>query len=371
MLTCDPRISFNHLRAPLCAFLAWCLAAPTSNAQTNCAGDLTNDGVVNPVDLAVLLSGWGACAKCGADLTGDGLVDSADLGALLSVWGPCNPRDWATVLEFDPDPSVVTNAALRDAIIATGLPWRVRDDVLQIEMLLVPAGAFQMGCSPPDGGGCDPNGAVFGDLPIHPVTLTNPYYLGRFEVTQGQWTALMGSNPSYFQGEAYPDSSTRPVDSVSWDLVQEFLEATGLRLPTEAEWERAYRGGTETAFHSSPEAPNGSDAPAQLASIGWFVGNTGAFGTPTWGSRPIGLLAPNALGIHDMAGNVSEWVSDYLAPYSSKPQIDPTGPATGSTRVIRGGAFGQPARYATASKRSGAPPQVPNPYFGFRVARSP
>ena len=120
--------------------------------------------------------------------------------------------------------------------------------------------------------------------------MTQAYYLGRYEVTQAQWTAVMGSNPSQFQGQA--DSPSRPVEKVSWNMIQGFETATGLRLPTEAEWEYACRAGTTTAFN------NGSDDESTLATTAWFSVN--AEGQ----TRPIGQKLANGLGFHDMHGNV-------------------------------------------------------------------
>jgi formylglycine-generating enzyme required for sulfatase activity len=217
--------------------------APAAHAQTACDADINADGTVGASDLAALLGAWGACSGCAADVNNDGLVDAADLSALLGLWGgTCSQLPWATVLEFAPDPAVVTNGSLRKAIAATGLPWRVRDNGTQIEMLLVPPGTFNMGCSTSTSFSC-----VTDENPVHAVTLTNAYYIGRYEVTQAQWTARMGSNPSFFQSASaqVPAAQVpnRPVESVSWNTIQGFLSATGLRLPTEAEWEYAYRAG--------------------------------------------------------------------------------------------------------------------------------
>ena len=281
-----------------------------------------------------------------------------------------SPPPWATVLEWEPDPAVVTSVPLREAIIATGLPWRVRDNSTQIEMLLVPPGAFNMGCS-----GSIQSGCVTTENPVHLVTLTNPFYLGRFEVTQAQWTASMGSNPSYFvAANGLPGSSLRPVERVWMGAVQAFLSATGFRLPTEAEWEFACRAGTSTAFHSMPGEPAGFIDETLVGSIAWFDGNTGSFGSPTWGPRAVGQKAANALGFHDMTGNVWEWVSDWYSPtyYTFSPSVDPTGPATGTIQVLRGGAFTMSEANLRSSVRWTYNPAGHSGFdVGFRVARNP
>lgn len=268
---------------------------------------------------------------------------------------------WATILEFLPDPAVVTNESLRNAIIATGLPWRVRDNFSQIEMLLVPPGIFDMGCSPSVSYGCNPN-----ENPIHAVTLTNAYYVGRYEVTQAQWTAVMGSNPSAFQGPSYPDAANQPVEKVSWDMIQLFLSATGLRLLTEAEWEYAYRAGTTTAFHSGPGFPNGTDSDALVTNIAWYSANSG---TQT---HVVGGKAANALGLHDMSGNVREWVNDWYSNtyYSSSPAVNPPGPADGKTRVARGGSVAVDEGTVRSSNRANYPSGLTGSTIGFRVARA-
>jgi hypothetical protein len=147
--------------------------------------DLNNDRSVDGADLGVLLSAWGPAGpeSARADINGNGIVDGADLGVLLANWGACGEAPpWATVVQWQPDPAVVTDDQLRSAIAATGLPWRVRDAGTQIEMLLVPPGTFQMGCI---------MGSIHGpcttqELPVHQVTLTNAFYFGRYEVTQAQ-----------------------------------------------------------------------------------------------------------------------------------------------------------------------------------------
>ena len=344
-------------------------AASVACGQTACDADLNGDRVVGAADLATVLGAWGACTGCAADLNRDGAVDAADLGALLSLWGAsCNPVPWATVLEQAPDPAVVTNSALRNAIAATGLPWRVRDNGTNIEMLLVPAGTFDMGCSASVAFACGVD-----ESPVHTVTISNAFYLGRCEVRQSQWSAITGSNPSFFKGAAYPNAANRPVEMVSWNAIQGFLTATGMRLPTEAEWEYAYRAGTTTAFHSTPSAPTGSSDDAFAPGIGWFAGNNGSPGTPAWGTKVVGLKAANALGFHDMAGGVIEWMNDLYSDtyYASSPSVNPQGPSTGTGRVIRGGSWVDPSDFLRASWRDVNVPTTANFCTGFRVARNP
>ncbi|MSR69827.1 MAG: hypothetical protein EXS17_05725, partial [Phycisphaerales bacterium] len=240
---------------------------------------------------------------------------------------------WYTVLEPAPDASVVTNVTLRNAITASGLPWRVRDNGTNIEMLLVPAGTFTMGCSASTQYGCNSD-----ESPTHQVTLTQAFYMGRYEVTQAQWTAKMGSNPSFFvPANGYSSDTTKPVERVSWNMIasgsSSFMSLTGLRLPTEAEWEYAYRAGTTTAFHSYPAQPNGFNADTLLVNIAWYGSNSGSQ------THAVGGKLANALGLHDMSGNVWEWCQDWYGStyYASSPAANPTGPATGTSRLLRGG----------------------------------
>jgi formylglycine-generating enzyme required for sulfatase activity len=347
-------------------------AVPAALAQTACDADINGDGTVGAPDLAALLSAWGPCAGCEADLNGSGEVNAADIASLLTFWGAtCSQVPWATVLEFAPNPAVVTNASLRKAISASGLPWRVRDNGTNIEMLLVPPGNFDMGCSASGAYGCNPD-----ESPVHAVTLTNAFYIGRYEVTQAQWGARMGSNPSYFQSASAQVPSVqvpnRPVEQVSWNMIQGFLSATGLRLPTEAEWEYAYRAGTTTAFHSMPGFPNGTNADNQIGNIAWFYTGTCTSGALCQ-TRIVGTKAANALGIHDMAGNVLEWVNDWYSStyYASSPSTNPSGPDAGSSRVLRGGSWYYFGYYLRSSYRLNYAPEVASSVFGFRVARTP
>jgi len=346
-------------------------AAPAAHAQTACHADLTSNGVVDGSDLKVMLAAWGPCPDCAADINGDGAVNAFDLTTLLSFWGgTCQPLPWATVLEFEPDPAVVTNASLRKAIAATGLPWRVRDNGTNIEMLLVPPGTFNMGCSASNQWSC-----VFHENPIHAVTLTNAFYIGRYEVTQAQWTARMGSNPSWFQSASaqVPAAQvpSRPVETVSWNTVQGFLSSTGLRLPTEAEWEYAYRAGTPTAFHSMPGFPSGTNDDTQVGNIAWWGSCCG--GNSASQTRPVGGKAANSLGLHDMSGNVWEWVNDWYSStyYGSSPSTNPAGPATGTERVVRGGSWTDQSMDLRSSYRGSIMPGYTYMSVGFRVARAP
>jgi len=362
-----PNLLRRALGAAVAAMALAFAAAPAAHAQTACDADVNGDGVVGGEDLCGVLASWGACTGCSADINGDGLVDGNDLGALLVLWGgTCQPLPWATVLEFAPNPAVVTSGSLRKAIAATGLPWRVRDNGTNIEMLLVPAGAFNMGCSPSNQWSCSS-----AENPIHAVTLTNAFYIGRYEVTQAQWTAKMGSNPSFFQSasaqvpaEQVPN---RPVETVSWNTIQGFLSATELRLPTEAEWEYAYRAGTTAAFHSMPGFPNGTNDDTQVGTIAWFSSNSASQ------TRPVGGKAANALGLHDMSGNVWEWVNDRYSStyYASSPSTNPPGPASGAFRVLRGGSWFGVTSNLRSSYRSNSTPGITNTNLGFRVARAP
>ena len=333
-----------------------------------CPGDISGNHAVDGVDLAALLGTWGTNGQgeFDCDIDNDGIVGGTDLTIILGGWGPCPPPvlPWATVLEQNVNPAVVTDATLRNAIIASGLPWRVRDNGTNIEMLLVPGGTFMMGCSASTAFGCASD-----ENPKHQVTLTNAFYMGKTEVTQAQWQATMGENPSYFQPPIYTLDTNRPVEQISWNTIQDFNTSTGLRLPTEAEWEYAYRARTTTTFHSFPGYPNGTNDDTLLTNIAWYDGNSG--GQP----HPVGGKYANALGLHDMSGNIWEWCQDWYGStyYTSSPAANPTGPMTGSARMFRGGNWGKPSNESRASKRDFfAPNSIAWGYgFGFRVARNP
>ena len=342
----------------------------TQSAQAQCPADVNHDFNVDGTDLTAILSTWGTDGgSAGGDINSDGIVNGLDLAFVLSGWGIC-PGPWATVLEFLPDAAVVTNATMRDAITASGLPWRVRHNSTSIEMVLVPGGTFTMGCSASTQYGC-----ISDESPTHQVTL-GAFYIGRYEVTQAQWTARMGSNPSFFvPANGYSSDTTKPVESVTWPMIAStggFMSVAGLRLPTEAEWEYAYRAETTTAFHSYPAQPNGFNDATLLGNIAWYSGNNGASGSSTYGTKAVGGKFANALGLHDMAGNVWEWCQDWYSDtyYASSPLFHPTGPTTGTYRVLRGGNWGNSSLASRASVRFPVLPYDADKGKGFRVART-
>jgi formylglycine-generating enzyme required for sulfatase activity len=269
------------------------------------------------------------------------------------------------VLEWAPDAAVVTDANLRAAIVSSGFAWRVRDNAANIEMLLVPVGTFTMGCSASTSFACIPT-----ESPTHQVTLTQAFYLGRYEVTQAQWTAKIGSNPSSFvPANGYSSDTTKPVESVSWNMIASgstsFMYLTGLRLPTEAEWEYAYRAGTTTAFHSFPGYTSGTNDDTLLGNIAWYSANAGNQ------THAVGGKLANGLGLHDMSGNVWEWCQDWYGPYSSVSVTNPTGPTTGSYGLLRGGGTIYGSSNCRASRRGVDAPGLISDAVGFRVVRAP
>jgi uncharacterized repeat protein (TIGR02543 family) len=222
-----------------------------------------------------------------------------------------------------------------------------------IDMVLVSGGTFTMGCTSEQGSDCWDD-----ERPSHQVTLTNNYYIGKYPVTQAQWVAVMGSNPSHFTGDL-----TRPVERVSWTDVQSFIQELNrlsgrtYRLPTEAEWEFAARGGTSSLGYKYSGGNN-------IGDVAW---NSGSGST----TRPVGTKLPNELGIYDMSGNVWEWVGDWYDSYTSSSKTNPTGPTSGSRRVIRGGGWAYGAGSCRVSQRRNFTPDYRDDGIGFRLVLSP
>ena len=188
------------------------------------------------------------------------------------------------------------------------------------EMKSVEGGSFMMGSNDGD--------TV--EMPIHRVTLSD-FYMGKTEVTQALWKAVMGNNPSYFTGD------NLPVETVSWDDVQEFIiklnRLTGkkYRLPTEAEWEYAAGGGSANRTKYA-----GTDVESSVGNYAWYDSYSTNSGDQ---AHEVATKLPNVLGLYDMSGNVWEWCNDWYGYYSANDQVNPTGPASGSYRVIRGGSW--------------------------------
>jgi formylglycine-generating enzyme required for sulfatase activity len=220
---------------------------------------------------------------------------------------------------------------------------------VRYEMVKVNAGTFTMGAT------SEQQNPYDNEKPAHQVTLTNNYYTGKTEVTQALWKAVMGDNPSDFKGD------NKPVECVSWDDCQTFISklnaATGknFRLPTEAEWEFAARGGNNSKHYKY----SGSD---NIDDVAWYDGNSSNT------THEVASKQANELGIYDMSGNVWEWCSDWHGDYSSPSQTNPTGANSGSFRVLRGGRWDSDARSCRSSSRSNFNPDFRNPGIGLRLA---
>ena len=214
--------------------------------------------------------------------------------------------------------------------------------------VFVKGGTFQMGSNKGDGD----------EKPVHSVTVSD-FYMGKYEVTQKQWREVMGNNPSRFKGD------NLPVEKVSWNDIQQFLRKlnakTGktYRLPTEAEWGYAARGGAKSRGYKYAGSNN-------IDEVAWY-----GYSKSGKKTHPVGQKKPNELGIYDMSGNVWEWCSDWKGSYSSSSQTNPTGASSGSRRVHRGGSWVNIASYSRVVNRSSSMPDGRDSYLGFRLVVVP
>ena len=223
------------------------------------------------------------------------------------------------------------------------------NNIIMPEMVFVQGGAFTMGCTSEQESDCNKD-----EIPAHQVTVSD-FQIGKYPVTQAQWVSVMGSNPSSDKGDDLP------VTDISWNTAQEFisklnsLTGKNYRLPTEAEWEYAARGGNKSkGFEYS-----GSN---DIDDVAWYWGNSDG------NINPVGTKQPNELGIYDMSGNVWEMCYDWFDSYSSSAKNDPKGPDTGSSRVLRGGSYEIHASRCRVSNREYGGANIRDPLVGFRLA---
>ncbi|HKL20248.1 MAG TPA: formylglycine-generating enzyme family protein [Tichowtungia sp.] len=225
-----------------------------------------------------------------------------------------------------------------------------------MELLPIPAGIFMMGSNDGDSS----------EKPVHPVTISTPFWMGKTEVTQAQYKQMTGENPSHFQG------LENPVESVSWNDAVAFCkklteqerqagrlpEGFAYTLPTEAQWEVACRAGSSTEYYFGDDAD-------RLDEAAWYGENSGGK------THPVAQKLPNAWGLYDMHGNVWEWCSDwYEGGYSSGSVTDPQGPDSGTARVLRGGCYLSLASSCRSAERLRGAPSVTGSVLGFRVCLS-
>jgi formylglycine-generating enzyme required for sulfatase activity len=294
------------------------------------------------------------------DFSSSGTVDEAALTQLLDVLREeqltgltpeSNPGEGA-VSEHDQTPN--REEENRESSAPTIItPSPLITNSIGMELILISPGEFLMGSE--DGGSWE--------KPVRRVHISQPFYLGKYPVTQAQWQAVMGNNPSHFTGDL-----NRPVEQVSWEDAQEFLrklnerEKSGkpYRLPTEAEWEYAARAGTTTTYCFG-------DDPQRLGEYAWYSENSGSK------THPVGQLKSNAWGLYDIHGNVWEWVQDWFAEdfyrQRSNPDRDPQGPDNGQYRVLRGGSWNLVAWGVRVADRYWYEPGSRHANVGFRCAQ--
>jgi len=205
-----------------------------------------------------------------------------------------------------------------------------------LRYLWIPPGTFTMGCSTGD------SECIGGEKPAHRVTITKGFWLGQTEVTQAAWQRVVGTDPSHFKG------SNLPVETVTWDEAQAYCRAVGGRLPTEAEWEYAARAGSSQSRYGDIDA------------IAWYGSNSGGQ------THEVAQKQANAFGLYDMLGNVWEWTADWYGGYTPGSAVDPTGPASGQFRALRGGSWSLDPRNARVSYRGGVGPGNRSGYIGLR-----
>ena len=300
-----------------------------------------NPSVPLPVDASILLG----------DVDGDERVTVDD--AWLIATYLTDPSDPAVAWVRIGQPIDLSVGGTAQEVRAFPLPGEVKMEFVWIE-----PGTFRMGSLASEEDRQDDEG------PVHRVTISKGFWLGKYEVTQGQWEAVMGYNPSRYTGDA-----RRPVDSVSWYDVHEFIgrlnAAAGdslYRLPTEAEWEYACRAGTTTRWSLGDD--NGDDE-SLLSKYAWYGANRSS------GTKMVGGKLPNDWKLHDMHGNVWEWVQDWYGGnyYNSSPRVDPPGPTSGPGRVGRGGNFSNDAWMLRSADRAYDSPDYRSFLIGVRLLR--
>jgi formylglycine-generating enzyme required for sulfatase activity len=344
------------------------LSADGNTAIVGGGGDSSNAGAA-----WVWTRSGGVWTQVGTKLVGSGAVGTAWQGLSVSVSGDGN----TAIVGGDGDNSSAGAAWVFAApgtggqevtvTLAGGVP---------LTMVRIPAGTFQMGALASE------RGTSSGEQPQHQVTLTSDYYMGKYLVTQAQWQAVMGTAMSTACG-TYGIGAGYPVYCVSWNDIRgtggfieklnAYLTSTGqagagkFRLPTEAEWERAARGGTQTRF-SFGDALDCSDTTCSSCSSAdpyvWWCGNSGST------SHPVGTKQANPYGFFDMHGSVFEWCEDWYGAYGSSAQTNPTGPTTGSGRVFRGGYWAVILQSSRSATRFGNGPGYYGGNIGFRLSRS-
>ena len=233
-------------------------------------------------------------------------------------------------------------------------PWTISG--LGMQFVYVAPGTFQMGSN---NGGAD-------EKPVHAVTISKGYWIGKYEVTQDEYQAIIGSNPSTSIGGRKPVQNVRWNDAVSFcQKLTERERAAGrlpsgyeYQLPTEAQWEFAARGGSASKSYMYSGGDN-------LDSVGWYEPNSSSV------THEVGTKSPNEKGIHDMSGNVWEWCRDWKGEYSGDSVVDPAGPASGSDRVRRGGCWRNIPAYCRVAGRYGSSPDSGGARLGFRVVLAP